>query len=415
MKTMNYFTKPVFVLMIFLILVLNVISVENSFSFTDSIKIRPYADNTLYEDPIDTLSNGSGSYFFSGMTAGFLKRRGLVKFSFLDYIPPCAIVTRVTLRLHMSKTISGNKTVQLRKVLEDWGAGLSDAPDEEGYGTFAEPGDATWYNTFYNDQYWSSNGGVFANTVTASNSVGGVGYYTWGSNTQMVNDVQGWVDDPSSNFGWLVLGDESTNTTAKRFDTVENDSLNFRPLLTVVYSTNNSISLSIGTVIEGFWDGNTMVRDTMRVYLRNSVSPYARIDSGKTFLDFYGYGIICFRHAGTGTYYIEANHRNSITTWSKFPQLMTAGNFEFYDFTIAASQAYGDNEVLKLGPYCIYSGDVNKDGVVDLNDTQIIDNDANNFVSGYVQSDVNGDDFVDVADASIADNNSFNFVMEMRP
>lgn len=415
MKNEIKFTKHVMIFIIFLILILNGINVQDSFSLTDTIRIRPYADNTLYEDPVDTLSNGSGIYFFSGMTASFLIRRGLVKFSFLDFIPQCAIVTNVTLRLHMSKTISGNKTVELRKVSEDWGAGLSDAPGEEGYGAFAEPGDATWYHTFYNDQFWSRDGGLYANTVTASNSVGGVGYYTWGSNTQMVNDVQSWVDDPSSNFGWLVLGDESTNTTAKRFDTVENDSLNFRPLLTVIYEMNNSITLNIGTVIEGFWDGNSMVRDTLRVYLRNSASPYAKIDSGQTFLDFYGYGTICFKHAGTGTYYIEVDHRNSINTWSKFPQLMTAGNFEFYDFTIADSQAYGDNEVLKLGPYCIYSGDVNKDGVVDINDTQIIDNDANNFISGYVQSDVNGDDFVDVADASIADNNSFNFVMVMRP
>ena len=35
----------------------------------------------------------------------------------------------------------------------------------------------------------------------------------------MVADVQSWLDNPATNFGWLVLGDESDILTAKRFDT----------------------------------------------------------------------------------------------------------------------------------------------------------------------------------------------------
>ena len=51
-------------------------------------------------------------------------------------------------------------------------------------------------------------------------------------------DVQRWLDDPSSNFGWLLLGNESTNRTAKRFDGRQNVS-GFPdpqpPVLTVKY------------------------------------------------------------------------------------------------------------------------------------------------------------------------------------
>ena len=43
-------------------------------------------------------------------------------------------------------------------------------------------------------------------------------------------DVQSWLDDPASNFGWLVLGDESEIPTAKRFDTRESAS---PPVLTI--------------------------------------------------------------------------------------------------------------------------------------------------------------------------------------
>jgi len=45
-------------------------------------------------------------------------------------------------------------------------------------------------------------------------------------------DVQSWLDDPASNFGWLVFGDESQILTAKRFDTRESAS---PPLLTIIY------------------------------------------------------------------------------------------------------------------------------------------------------------------------------------
>ena len=41
--------------------------------------------------------------------------------------------------------------------------------------------------------------------------VGAIGQYTW-SSAQMVADVQGWLDNPASNFGWLMLGDESTKS-----------------------------------------------------------------------------------------------------------------------------------------------------------------------------------------------------------
>ena len=68
-------------------------------------------------------------------------------------------------------------------------------------------------------------------TVSGSQSVGLAGQYTW-SSPQMVADVQSWLDNPASNFGWLVLGDESAAATAKRFDTRESAT---PPVLTIQY------------------------------------------------------------------------------------------------------------------------------------------------------------------------------------
>ena len=101
----------------------------------------------------------------------------------------------------------------------------------EGQGAPATPNDATWRHRFFDSVFWTTQGGDFSVTVSASQSVGDVGQYTW-SSTQMVADVQSWLDNPGSNFGWLVLGDESAPATAKRFDARESAS---PPVLTIQY------------------------------------------------------------------------------------------------------------------------------------------------------------------------------------
>ena len=82
----------------------------------------------------------------------------------------------------------------------------------EGDGAPATPNDATWRHRFFDTIFWTMQGGDFSATVSASQSVGGVGQYTW-SSAQMVADVQLWLDSPTSNFGWLVLGDETASAT----------------------------------------------------------------------------------------------------------------------------------------------------------------------------------------------------------
>jgi len=113
-------------------------------------------------------------------------------------------------------------------------------------------------------------------------------------------------------------------------------------------------------------------------------------------------------------YYVVVKHRNSIETWSATPQSFSGGSIN-YNFKTSSSQAFGNN-IIQVGTvWCIYSGDVNQDGFIDGSDGLLIDNDAANFITGYVSTDINGDNFVDGSDAVIADNNAFNFVSVIRP
>jgi hypothetical protein len=119
-------------------------------------------------------------------------------------------------------------------------------------------------------------------------------------------------------------------------------------------------------------------------------------------------------YIASGSYYITVKHRNSIETTTASP-VSFAGNSITYDFSTAASQAYGSNQKNIGGVYVIYGGDVNQDGYVDTGDMTPVDNDSANFASGYLNTDVNGDGFVDTGDMTIIDNNSAGFVGAVTP
>jgi Dockerin type I domain len=127
-------------------------------------------------------------------------------------------------------------------------------------------------------------------------------------------------------------------------------------------------------------------------------------------------GNFAFANANGGTYFIVIKHRNSLETWSKAGgEIFTTGNTLNYDFTSAASQSYGSNMRQIGSKFCIYSGDVNQDGIVDASDLSLVDNDVFYLASGYVNTDLTGDNFVDASDLSIVDNNAFNFVIKITP
>src|SRR6266498_1238914 len=204
-----------------------------------TININPSKDNTLYEYAAGDLSNAVGDHFFAGKTAqaqGSI-RRGVLAFDIAGSIPAGSTITSVTLSMHASRVADNTaRTVGLYKLLADWGEGTSDASGREGAGAPATTNDATWRHRFYSTIFWTTEGGDFSPTVSAIQLVGAIDTYTW-SSAQMVTDVQSWLDNPATNFGWLVLGDESVSETAKRFDTRESAS---PPVLTIQYTASTS-------------------------------------------------------------------------------------------------------------------------------------------------------------------------------
>ena len=125
---------------------------------------------------------------------------------------------------------------RLFRTLEDWGEAASFGFRGEGIGAAAQPDDATWLHAFFPGTLWSTPGGAFSTTPSASTMIMGNGTYAFTS-AQLVADVQSMLDDPANDFGWGVLGDElASNPIVRRYDTRENPTASFRPTLRVEYS-----------------------------------------------------------------------------------------------------------------------------------------------------------------------------------
>jgi spore coat protein A len=207
-------------------------------------------DNTLYEpiqqDGFEDRSNGAGERMFTGRVKDALNaggqvavRRAVIAFDIAaSGIPAGSTIDSVTLQLTCTKVASNSGfDVRLHELQSDWGEGTSNTGNsQQGRGETPTTGDATWQHTFYDTQFWTTAGGDYDGTASATTQVGGQGVYVWGSTSGMVADVQNWLDNPSQNFGWIIIGDETQTETAKVFATREEGTTADRPQLVINYT-----------------------------------------------------------------------------------------------------------------------------------------------------------------------------------
>ena len=119
-----------------------------------------------------------------------------------------------------------------------------------GAGVPATAGDATWIHRFFSGTLWSTPGGDFAAVSSAQTVVGGPGLYQW-SAAGMLADVQAWYLAPGANFGWILVGDESVASSAKRFATREDLVAGNRPSLTITFIPAPSAAALGGLALAG--------------------------------------------------------------------------------------------------------------------------------------------------------------------
>ncbi len=192
----------------------------------------------------------------------------------------------------------------------------------------------------------------------------------------------------------------------------------------------NPVTVNIQAFIQGYYLGNSTMTpalfnqgtssdntlaDEITVELHSATAPYSLVASNVAFLHTDGMATCSFNTAGPGLYYIVVKHRNSVQTWSSNPVALSSIPIS-YNFTNAASQAYGANMIeVEPGVWAFYSGDITQDENVDLSDLAVFENDALAFLYGYLATDITGDGTVDLIDVPIVENNINNFIYSVHP
>lgn len=194
-------------------------------------------DNSLYADR-PSNSNGASPYLYAGATGESL-RRALIQFD-LNEIPTGSSVTNVSLQLTVNQAgppAVDQDVYRLHRLNKDWGEGSVVAPEPGGFGEAAQAGNATWIDNFFQQSQWDSPGGDFvaessSQTATSRNRGDTVTF----SSERMAQDVQAWLDNPNTNFGWILIGEEEGTRNARRFVSSEGEESQ-RPQLTIEFTT----------------------------------------------------------------------------------------------------------------------------------------------------------------------------------
>lgn len=189
-------------------------------------------------------------------------------------------------------------------------------------------------------------------------------------------------------------------------------------------------SLALKVNIEGYYDNSLNLMRPVALNQGTSINPMivdenilvqlrdplnlSTVHTENTILATNGNININFPNLAVGSYYVAIKHRNAIWTWSATPiQLVST---LLYDFTTAASKAYGNNQIeVEPGVYAFYSGDINQDESIDNSDGDLLYSDIENSNFGDLPTDLNGDGGVDNSDTDFYFNNINNFIFSMHP
>jgi hypothetical protein len=209
----------------------------------DSMSFVPVKDNTIYSESPNN-SNGLGFFLFAGRTEGINNtenRRALLRFDFTN-LPANAQIQSVKLSIAVTKAslshpVTATYNFALHKVLKNWNEGTS-VSNPGGRGVAATVNDATWTHNLFNSSTWTSPGGDFTPTPSATSNVTylsfPLNYGTWNS-VGMKNDVIAWKSNPSTNFGWIIIGEENVIGSAFQFASKDGNFYD-KPVLKVYYT-----------------------------------------------------------------------------------------------------------------------------------------------------------------------------------
>ncbi|WP_309399930.1 DNRLRE domain-containing protein [Cerasicoccus maritimus] len=180
-----------------------------SVAFADSLSFTPSQDASIMSNDT-SVSVGD---LFGGFNSSGQERRPLLQFD-LSSIPTGSTINSVSLTLNAAQ-MRGTQTFGLHALTTAWTEGTNTGSGGQGgIGTAPTPANSVaWASP------WSTPGGDFGVELDSVfvNSTGDVVFST-GS---LLSAVQGWVDLPSSNLGFILVGANGAPQNAVRFGSRE--------------------------------------------------------------------------------------------------------------------------------------------------------------------------------------------------
>lgn len=207
------------------------------FSQPTELEITSSMDNTIFKEL--ELSNGIGEFIFAGTTNLGVVKRALVQFELTD-VPAGVSVDSAFLILKPVKVKPDSTIVTVFRVLTEWGEGTSKAEDGDGKGAPATVGDATWTHAKFPTNPWIKSGGDHELESSASDTVFAGTSVVFGSN-KLTLDVNFWLQNPTENFGWIVIGDEFNSATSAKFGSRDHIDNLLWPVLKLYYQGANAV------------------------------------------------------------------------------------------------------------------------------------------------------------------------------
>jgi hypothetical protein len=227
-------------------------------------------DDTLFQGGTSNSLGDPG--IFVGTDSANAFKYGLMAFN-VSAIPAGATITGATLDLFIGQVAGSGggmvvnsgtpRTISLYDESQAWGASTNEVASTafagHGQGFGANPGDATWLDAAFNSDptmatTWSS--GMPANITSSSSALattsgipGTTSAEVQWSSAALATEVQGWINDPSSNNGLVLVNSNSAD--AQSFlafwgaQGAANAKNGFAPDLAVTYVVPEPLSLSL--------------------------------------------------------------------------------------------------------------------------------------------------------------------------
>ena len=195
--------------MAFSVLLLIPVVAQNAFA---DVSIFPPSKDSRGNSLVPDQSEGFAVNIGLGTSVGGSMVRSFLAFD-LSSIPVSSTITNVELKLSPAVINGVPIPISVHKITTSW--------DES---------TASWNTP------WTNPGGDFISTASKSDTLTGGGFFVLSSSSGMVNDVQSWVNVPSSNNGWLLKRTTEPAILSQVFFSAKDGPTSNFPMLTVTFT-----------------------------------------------------------------------------------------------------------------------------------------------------------------------------------